>query len=251
MKAIAILPARMGSFRYPGKPLASILGRPMIEHVYKRTAMSELLSDVFVATCDDEIRAATEGFGGRAVMTADTHERASDRIAEAARDTDADVIVLVQGDEPMTVPGMIDAALAPFDGDGEGDVQCVNLTKRIESEEEFLNPNTIKVVMDNNKNALYMSRQPIPSSPDGSFAAIQAYKQVCIISFRRDALLRYANLPPTPLEIAESVDMMRFLEHDVPVRMVDIKFDTQAVDKPEDLARVEAMLRNDPLTKTY
>ena len=99
MKIIAVIPARMGSSRFPGKPLAPILGRPMIEHVYKRTALSTRLADVLVATCDDEIRAATEGFGGRVVMTADTHERASDRIAEAARETDADVVVLVQGDE--------------------------------------------------------------------------------------------------------------------------------------------------------
>ena len=249
MKAIAVIPARMGSSRFPGKPLAPLLGRPMIEHVYKRTAMSAALVEVVVATCDREIFDAAEAFGARAVMTANTHERASDRVAEAAQKTDADVVVLVQGDEPMTVPGMIDAAVAPFATDPA--VQCVNLAKRIESESDFDDPNTIKVVLDRNNDALFMSRQPIPTRPKGDFAAIVAYKQVCIIPFRREALDRYASLPPTPLEIAESIDMMRFIEHGIPVRMVETVFDSQAVDTPQDLERVEALMRDDPLVATY
>ncbi len=249
MKVIAVIPARMGSSRFPGKPLAPLLGRPMIEHVYRRTALSAALAEVVVATCDREIHDAAEAFGARAVMTADTHERASDRVAEAARETDADVVVLVQGDEPMTMPGMIDAAVAPFASDPA--VKCVNLAKRIENEADFDDPNTIKVVMDRNDDALFMSRQPIPTRPKGTFATITAYKQVCIIPFRRDALERYASLPPTPLEIAESVDMMRFIEHGVPVRMVETEFDTQAVDTPADLERVEALMRDDPLVVTY
>jgi len=249
MNIIAVIPARMGSSRFPGKPLAPILGRPMIEHVYKRTAMSKSLSDVFVATCDEDIRAAVEGFGGRAVMTADTHERASDRIAEAARDTDADVVVLVQGDEPMTMPEMIDAAVGPFQAGAA--VQCVNLTKRIENESDFQDPNTIKVVTDRNGDALFMSRQPVPTCPKGDFSAIRAFKQVCIIPFRREVLARYAELEPTPLEIAESIDMMRFIEHGIPVRMVETDFDSQAVDTAQDLARVEELMKNDPLVATY
>jgi 3-deoxy-manno-octulosonate cytidylyltransferase (CMP-KDO synthetase) len=249
MKVVAIIPARMGSSRFSGKPLAPILGRPMIEHVYKRTAMSTMLNDVFVATCDHEIKLAVESFGGKAVMTADTHERASDRIAEAATDIDADIVVLVQGDEPMTVPEMIDAAVTPIKANIA--VQCVNLTKRITDETEFLSPNTIKVVMNKDNDALFMSRQPIPTWPQNDFAAVQAFKQVCIMPFRIEALKNYAALDPTPLEIAESVDMMRFLEHGVPVRMVESYFDSQAVDTPEDLDRVEELMRHDPLTATY
>jgi 3-deoxy-manno-octulosonate cytidylyltransferase (CMP-KDO synthetase) len=249
MKVIAILPARMGSSRFPGKPLAPILGRPMIEHVYSRTAMSSSLDDVFVATCDEEIKSAVEGFGGKAVMTANTHERASDRIAEAAENTDADIVVLVQGDEPMTVPEMIDAAVAPMKVDES--IQCVNLTKRIGNEADLLDPNTIKVVMNKGNDALFMSRQPIPTRPKGDFSAIQAFKQVCIMPFRKEILRRYAALDPTPLEIAESIDMMRFLEHGIPVRMVETEFDSQAVDTLEDLARVEELMRLDPLTATY
>jgi 3-deoxy-manno-octulosonate cytidylyltransferase (CMP-KDO synthetase) len=249
MKTIAVIPARMGSSRYPGKPLAPILGRPMIEHIYHRVKMSTAVADVFVATCDDEIRAAVEGFGGRAVMTADTHERASDRVAEAAADIDCDVVVLVQGDEPMTVPDMIDDAVAPFETDPS--VACVNLTRRIETEVEFRNPNTIKVVMDANGDALFMSRQPIPTCPKGDFRAIEAFKQVCIIPFRKDTLAAYAALTPTPLEIAESVDMMRFIEHGIGVRMVPTVFDSQAVDTPEERAMVETIMRDDPLCSTY
>src|ERR1051325_2714489 len=137
----------MGSSRFPGKPLKPMLGRSMLEHVYRRTAMSSKLSATYIATCDEEIRKAVEAFGGRVIMTSPKHERASDRVAEAAESADGDVIVLVQGDEPMVVPEIIDAAVEPFFT--APSLQCVNLTKRIETEEEMVNPNTIKVVFDN------------------------------------------------------------------------------------------------------
>tara|TARA_R110000868_G_scaffold218487_4_gene468744 strand:- start:3554 stop:4303 length:750 start_codon:yes stop_codon:yes gene_type:complete len=249
MKTVAVLPARMGSSRFPGKPLAPILGRPMIEHVYHRVAMSKSLDGVYVATCDQEIFDAVEAFGGKAVMTSDRHERASDRIAEAAESIDADVFVMVQGDEPMTHPDMIDEATAPFATDPS--IQCVNLLKQIENEADYRNPNTIKVVVGPDNNALYFSRSPIPASSKNDFSSIKAYKQVCIIPFTRDSLAKFAALSPTPLEIAESVDMMRFLEHCVPVHMAPTQFDTQAVDDTDDLKRVEALMRDDPLTTQY
>jgi 3-deoxy-manno-octulosonate cytidylyltransferase (CMP-KDO synthetase) len=249
MKTIAMIPARMGSSRFPGKPIAPLMGRPMIEHVYHRVAMSKMLSDVIVATCDDEIRRAVEGFGGKAVMTADTHERASDRIAEAAKGLDADVIVMVQGDEPMTHPDMIDEAVTPFIHDAG--IHCVNLTKAIIDEEDFLNPNTIKVVMGSSKQALFMSRQPIPHAKTGAYKPGDAFKQVCIIPFTPDALQNFSALSPTPLEIAESIDMMRFIEHGVGVQMVETKFDSHAVDTAEDLALVEQLLTKDPLVNAY
>ena len=249
MKVAAMIPARMGSSRFPGKPLAPILGRPMIEHVYRRTALCGDLAEVFIATCDGEIMDAVDAFGGKAVMTSDKHERASDRIAEAMTATDADVIVMVQGDEPMVHPEMISEAVAPMRGDGT--VQCVNLTKRITSEEEFLNPNTIKVVMALDGRALYMSRQPIPDRPKNDFSAIRAYKQVCIMPFRRGALERFATLPPTPLEVAESIDMMRFPENGDTVHMVETNHSSFAVDTPGDLARVENLMRDDRLVAEY
>jgi 3-deoxy-manno-octulosonate cytidylyltransferase (CMP-KDO synthetase) len=248
-RTVAIIPARMGSSRFPGKPLAPLLGRPMIEHVYRRTAMCGSLAETLVATCDEEIRAAVEAFGGRAVMTSDRHQRASDRIAEAAVGLDADIAVLVQGDEPLTHPAMIDQALAPFAA--EDGIECVNLTRRIDNEDDFLSPDTIKVAIDGAGFALYMSRQPIPTRDAFALADLPAFKQVCIIPFGRDCLLDYAGLDPTPLEIAESIDMLRLIEHGRRVRMVETEHDSHAVDRPHDLARVEAMLADDPLTPTY
>lgn len=249
MRIVAVVPARMGSSRFPGKPLAPLLGRPMIEHVYKRTALSPALSETCVATCDTEIARAVEAFGGRAILTADTHERASDRVAEAAQHIEADIVVMVQGDEPMTVPEMIDVAVAPLRDDAA--VQCVNLVRRIETENEFRDPNTIKVVIDRKGDALCFSREPIPTARMGGFAGIRAFKQVCIIPFRREALARFAALPQSPAERAESVDMMRFLENGIAVRMVETEHDSHAVDTPADLALVERLMRNDRLVARY
>ncbi|MDR4513721.1 3-deoxy-manno-octulosonate cytidylyltransferase [Nitrosomonas sp.] len=249
MKTIAVIPARMGSTRFPGKPIAPLLGRPMIEHIYKRVALSKTLHATYIATCDDEIREVAENFGATVIMTADTHERASDRVAEAVVDLDADLVVMVQGDEPMTHPDMIDAAVQPFKQDPE--LGCVNLVRRIDQESDFRDPNTIKVVMDQFNNALYMSRQPIPTIAKAGFAQTVAYKQVCIIPFRRELLFKYTRLQPTPLEQLESVDMMRLLEHGHTVRMVPTEFNTQAVDTEADLARVARLMEDDPLLSRY
>ncbi len=250
MKIVAIIPARMGSTRLPGKPLSPILGRPMIEHVYRRTAMCTALDKVFVATCDKEIFETVEAFGGKAIMTSPSHQRASDRVAEAAADMDGDVIVMVQGDEPMTVPDMIEESLAPFLG-GDEEVACVNLTARIKNQKEFEDPNTIKVVMDRDGFALYMSREPIPTLHLQDFNQIPTFKQVCVIPFTTAALQEFIRLDPTPLEVAESIDMMRFIEHGHKVKMVETSFSTHAVDNPDDLELVEELLRKDPLTGKY
>lgn len=248
-RVVAVIPARMGSSRFPGKPLAPLLGVPMVEHVRLRVAMCKSLDAVYVATCDKEIYDAAESFGGKAIMTSDVHQRASDRVAEVAENMDADIFVLVQGDEPMTVPDMIDRAVAPMLEDST--IQCVNLSKRIVSTNEWNDPNTIKVVTDLAGDAIYFSRQPIPTDRILGQDKIPLLKQVCIIPFRRDAVLNYAKLAPTPLEQAESIDMLRFLEHGYKVRMVESEFDTFAVDTPDDLKRVEEMMRNDELTQSY
>lgn len=240
MKAVAILPARMGSTRFPGKPLAKLLGKPMIQHVWERVSRAKGLSDVLVATCDDEISRACKAFGAPYVMTSDKHERASDRIAEAAKSVKSDIYVMVQGDEPMTVPAMIEESLAPF---SDSKIACVNLAGRIDNEAEFDDRNCIKVVMDLQGDALCFSREPIPTRRIGPWGSFAAWKQVCVIPFRADALARFAALPPTPLEKAESVDMMRFLEHGVKVRMVPTAHASHAVDTPQDLARVEALMK--------
>jgi 3-deoxy-manno-octulosonate cytidylyltransferase (CMP-KDO synthetase) len=239
----------MGSSRFPGKPLKQILGISMIEHVYRRTAMSAVVDEVYVATCDQEIFDETERFGGKAIMTSTVHQRASDRTAEAAEHIEGDIIVMVQGDEPMTVPDMIDSAVQPLLDDES--VICSNLAKRIETVEEMRDPNTIKVALDLKGDALYFSREPIPTVGVIGFENVPVFKQVCIMPFRREALKLYTELEPTPLEQAESVDMMRYLEHGYKVRLIETPYLTHAVDTADDLAMVEARMRDDPLNASY
>jgi 3-deoxy-manno-octulosonate cytidylyltransferase (CMP-KDO synthetase) len=245
MNILALIPARMGSSRFPGKPMASILGKPMIGHVYERVAKSPLLMTTAVATCDKVIFDYINSIGGTAVMTADTYERASDRCAEALLKLETenkmryDIVVMVQGDEPMTHPDMIAEAVQPMLADPT--IQVVNLLGEIKDVVEFEDRNCIKVVCDINLNAMYFSREPIPTR--SKVDLIPMGKQVCIIPFRRDYLLEYTRLAPTPLEIAESVDMMRILEHGMKVRMVPTKHNSQAVDTPDDLKRVEQLMK--------
>lgn len=245
MNILALIPARMGSSRFPGKPMAKILGKPMIGHVYERVAKSPMLALTAVATCDKEIFDYIESIGGVAVMTGDQHERASDRCAEALLKleeryrTKYDIVVMVQGDEPMTHPDMIGEAVQPLVD--HPDVKVVNLLGRIKDTAEFEDRNCIKVVCDLQLNALYFSREPIPTRC--KVDEIPMGKQVCIIPFRRDFLLEYTRLAPTPLEIAESVDMMRVLEHGMRVRMAPTRHDTQAVDTMDDLKKVEQLMQ--------
>jgi 3-deoxy-manno-octulosonate cytidylyltransferase (CMP-KDO synthetase) len=246
MNILALIPARMGSSRFPGKPMAHISGKPMIGHVYERVAKSPLLTTTAVATCDREIFDYIESIGGKAVMTADTYERASDRCAEALLRLEQeygiryDIVVMVQGDEPMTHPDMIAEAVQPMLDDAS--IQVVNLLGTISALAEFEDRNCIKVVCDLNLNALYFSREPIPTRSKAS--NVPMGKQVCIIPFRRDYLLKYTSLAPTPLEIAESVDMMRILEWGGKVRMVPTRYVSQSVDTPEDLIIVEERMKS-------
>ncbi len=254
MKTISIIPARMNSSRFPNKPMADILGMPMIGHVYKRVKLSPLLDEVYVATCDQEIYDYISSIGGKAVMTSDCHERCSDRCAEAMlkiekdENIKVDIIVMVQGDEPLTYPEMIDEAVSPMVKDR--DILITNLVADLETIQEFEDPNEVKVVMDLEGNAIYFSREPIPSRKKG-ILDVPMKKQVCVIPFRRDFLLEYNSMQPTPLEIIESVDMMRIIENGLKVKMIPTKFKTKAVDTPEDLKVVIEMMRENRLYETY
>ncbi len=254
MKIISIIPARMNSSRFPNKPMADILGMPMIGHVYKRVKLSTLLDEVYVATCDREIYDYITTIGGKAVMTSDCHERCSDRCAEAMlkiekdENIKVDIMVMVQGDEPLTYPDMIDEALEPILKDKN--IKITNLVADLETTEEFEDPNEVKVVTDLEGNAIYFSREPIPSRKKG-ILDVPMKKQVCVIPFRRDFLLEYNQMEPTPLEIIESVDMMRIIENGLKVKMVPTDFKTKAVDTPEDLKVVIEMMREDRLYEIY
>jgi 3-deoxy-manno-octulosonate cytidylyltransferase (CMP-KDO synthetase) len=248
-RIVAVIPARMGSSRFPGKPLASLLGRPMIEHVFRRASLCERLEAVYVATCDEEIRDAAEGFGCDVLMTSAKHERASDRVAEAAEGLEAEIVVMIQGDEPMITPEMIEAVVAPLLQDRS--VVCANLARRINDREAFNDPNTIKVVANLRGDALYFSRAPIPAIDFARANDTAIFKQVCVIPFRRETLREFARLAPTPLERAESIDMLRLLEHGMSVRIVETDANTHAVDTPENLRLVETLMRDDPLVVRY
>ena len=249
MKVIAIIPARMGSSRFPNKPIKKILGLSMIEHVRRRVEMSSVFSDVIVATCDSEILEEVQRFGGKAVMTAATHERCTDRIAEAAENYDADIIVNVQGDEPLVRPEMFDDLVRPLEEDEE--LQCTNLMVEIKKDDEYQSENVVKTVFDLNRNAIYFSRAAIPSSIQAKGLEVKKYKQLGLIAFRRGFLFEYTNMPQTPLEIIESVDMMRIVEHGIKVRMVESEFEVIGVDTPYDLEVATELMKSDPLFPKY
>ena len=225
--------------------MAEILGKPMIGHVYEKVARCPLVTETVVATCDKVIYDYILSIQGKAVMTSDAHERASDRCAEALlilekkRKVRFDIVIMVQGDEPMIHPKMIEQALEPMLQ--KEDILVANLVGEIKSKEEFNDRNCIKVVCDLNGNALYFSREPIPCCSRAIKVHLQ--KQICVIPFRRDFLLKYNQLSPTPLEIAESVDMNRVLEHGYQVRMIKTKHQTFSVDTPEDLKKVEMRMK--------
>lgn len=250
LNIVAVIPARMAATRFPGKPMALIMGIPMIEHVFKRVSLSQSISDVYVATCDVEICDFIESIGGKAVMTSDSHERCSDRCAEAMLKIEEsigdkiDILVMVQGDEPLTHPDMIDEALAPMLLDDS--VLITNLTGEIKTDKEFTSPNEVKVVMDKEGNALYLSREPIPSRKKFS-RNVPQYKQIPVIPFKRDFLLKYNKMTPTELEIIESVDMLRVLENGFKLKMIKTEHVVKAVDIPDDVAVVESIMVSDSL----
>lgn len=254
MNVIGIIPARLASSRLPNKPMADILGMPMIGHVYLRSKLSTTLDEVYVATCDTAIAEYIESIGGKAIMTADTHERASDRTAEALLKIEettsqmVDIVVMIQGDEPMVTPEMISASIKPLIEDAT--INITNLMASMNSIEEHEDPAEVKVVVDKNNFALYFSREPIPSRKKGA-TNIPMLKQVCIIPFRRDFLLEYNQMEQTPLEIIESVDMNRLLENDIKIKMVMREEETYSVDTDADLKNVNKRMQNDPLILKY
>lgn len=254
LNIVAVIPARMASSRFPNKPMALISGMPMIGHVYLRCAMSELLDDVYVATCDKEIFDYIESIGGKAVMTKDTHTRASDRCAEALHKIEeqtgrkVDIMPMIQGDEPMIRPEMIDEAIQPLLEDTE--LPISNLMTEIKTKEEQENKNRVKVVVDRNDYAMYFSREPIPSWKMGN-PVERMLCQTGIILFRRDFLFQYLEMEQTPLEIAESVDMLRVLENGYKIKMVLTEDVTVGVDTPADLEDASKAMEQDPLFPKY
>ena len=251
MKKIGIIPARLGSSRFPNKPLAKIKNFTMIEHVYKRSLLCKDLDDLFVATCDKEIKNVVESFGGQVIMTSSEHERCTDRIAEAIKNIDCNIVVNIQGDEPLVHPEMITNSINAIQNTNKI-YQTANNASKIFDEKEFFDPNNVKVLFNLENEALYFSREPIPSiKKQDIFDDFYGYKQVCIISFNKDYLFHFNKLEQTPLEKKESIDMLRCIENGHKVKIVETTFPNWSVDNLEDLKIVQNMFQKDKLFDLY
>jgi 3-deoxy-manno-octulosonate cytidylyltransferase (CMP-KDO synthetase) len=249
MKIHIGIPARMGASRFPGKPLADILGKPMIEHVYRRSLLSKSVDSVFVAACDEEIRTVVTAFGGKVVMTDRDIMRPGLRVASACEQLDMDdddIVVVVQGDEPLLHPDMIDIAVQPLLDDPK--IQLLTMIAYA-NEAEWNDPNEVKVTIDINNDILMMSRAPMPSN----FWNIVGprYKQVAIMPFRKKFLIDFQSMAPSSLELAEQVELMRAVESNVRVRTALSTFKTVSVDTEPDRVEAERTMLSDPIYQIY
>lgn len=248
MKAIIVIPARYDSTRFPGKPIASLKGKPLIQHVYENSKAAAYAHDVIVATDSETIFERVLSFGGKAVMTSSEHTSGTDRVAEVARDMECDIIVNVQGDEPLIRPQMIDDTINIL-SDGSADIGT--LVKKIEEPGEILDPNVVKAAFSEDGFALYFSRSPIPYHRDewkdlSKFkvqnSRFKVFKHIGIYSYRRDVLLRLTDMKPSRLEEIEKLEQLRALENGFRIKVKETSFETIGVDSPEDLERVEKWL---------
>ena len=242
MKVLGVIPARYASTRLPGKPLVPLAGKPMIEHVWSRVRQASLLSGVVVATDDDRIGAAVRAFGGEVALTRSDHRSGTERVAEVAfLHKDADVLVNVQGDEPLIEPAAIDQAVQVMEDDPE--VQVATLAVPIGKPADIMDPNVVKVVLDFDGNGLYFSRAPIPWVRDrGSSVRVRHLKHLGLYVYRRDALLDFPTFPQGDLERVEQLEQLRWLENGYRIRVAETPHDSIGVDVPEDVARVEQIL---------
>jgi len=242
-RTVAVIPARFASTRFPGKPLALIAGKPMVERVWRRCQESRAFAEVLVATDDVRIQQVVEGFGGRAVMTSPECATGTDRVAEVARGRpDVDVWVNVQGDEPLLDPNALEVLAGLFEDEA---VAMGTLVRPLE-DEEAASPNVVKAVLALNGDALYFSRSLVPHQRDAG-AGVKRWAHIGLYGYRKDVLQRLATLAPTPLEEAEKLEQLRALEHGIRIRCGQVTWKTVAVDVPEDVARAEEALRQSPL----
>jgi 3-deoxy-manno-octulosonate cytidylyltransferase (CMP-KDO synthetase) len=240
-EVLAVIPARHASVRFPGKPLAPIAGKPMIQHVVERVRRAQRVSRVVVATEDQRIKAAVESFGGEAIITRSDHRTGTDRVAEVAVHIRAEIYVNIQGDEPLIDPGTVDALVSAMLEDES--IQLATPCAAISLPADIMDPNVVKVVRDFEGNALYFSRAPVPWVRDrDQTVAARHWKHLGLYGFRRDALVEFPTLPPGELEHLEQLEQLRWLENGFHIRVVETDYDAVSVDVPSDVARVEALL---------
>ncbi len=238
-RAVGIIPARYEATRFPGKPLFPIAGKPLIRHVYERCVKAKNLESVIVATDDERIFTAVEGFGGRVVMTRADHQNGTDRLAEVAHGLDCDIIVNVQGDEPLMDPMLIDTAVERFGS--IPDFRFGSAMTPIETEEDVQNPNVVKVVVGQNNQALYFSRYPVPYRR--KLTTLPVYQHIGFYVYSRTFVIEYSKMAQTPLEQTESLEQLRALENGIRIDMIETKYRGIGVDAPEDVARIEWELK--------
>jgi len=242
-KVLAVIPARYGSTRLPGKPLSLIAGQPMIQHVFERVRQARNVSRTVVATDDERIQKAVEEFGGEAVMTRRDHRSGTDRVAEVAAHIPAEIYVNIQGDEPLVDPEMIDAVVSAMMEDDA--VHIATPCTAILQPNDIMDPNIVKVVRDFDGNGLYFSRAPVPWIRDPAReVAARHWKHIGLYAFRRDALLEFPTLPPGELERIEQLEQLRWLENGFQIRVVETDYDAVSVDVPADIERVEKILKD-------
>lgn len=240
MKVLCVIPARYASTRLPGKPLADICGKPMICRVYDRAKLAKRVEKTVVATDDERVKRAVEEDGGEAVMTRKDHNSGTDRLAEAvAGYPDMNLVINVQGDEPLIEPNVIDRLAAAFDDDE--DLMMATVKARMDDEEDMRNPNNVKVVTDKDGYALYFSRSLMPYPREDTDCPV--YKHIGIYAYRRDFLLKYAKMPQTMLEKTESLEQLRVLENGFRIKVIESDANFVGVDTAEDLSRVNEIYR--------
>jgi len=241
-KILGVIPARFSSSRFPGKVLALISSKTMLQHVYERASQARYLTSTIIATDDARVFEVARSFRARVVMTRADHLSGTDRVAEVASVENAEIIVNIQGDEPLLDPAAIDAAILPLAHDP--DVVMATLQKRIENPREIDDPNVVKVVTDSHGDAIYFSRCPIPyvRRDPGAPAGTPYFKHIGLYVYRRDFLLRYSSLPVGPLERAERLEQLRAIENGFRIRVVETEYESLGVDTPEDLERVSRLM---------
>jgi len=241
-KVVIVIPARYGSTRLAGKPLISLAGKPMIQRVYERAKLAEQADRVIVATDDQRVVKAVEGFGGEARMTRTDHRTGTERVAEVAAHVAGDVFVNVQGDEPLLDPAAVDTAVKALLEQPTAAISTV--TTPIKTPADIMDPNIVKTVLDFENYALYFSRAPIPWVRDAaSKIHVRHLKHLGLYVFQRDALLEYPTLPQGELERIEQLEQLRWLENGWRIRVAEVEHDAVSVDVPEDVARVERLLQ--------
>lgn len=239
IKVICVIPARFGATRFEGKPLVEICGKSMIQRVYEQVHKARSIDEVYIATDDEQIRSKAESFGATVIMTSKDHTCGTDRIAEAIQNVEGEIIVNAQGDEPLIEPEALDAVIKPLVEDAK--IEMATLITPIEDESECHDPNIVKVVKDKNNFALYFSRSLVPYSRGGGTTGV--FKQIGVYAYRRDFLLAFSKMEPTPYEKVEKLEQLRALENGYKIKLVETTYNPISVDVPADVAKVESMLK--------